>query len=56
MAWLTKARTFLPGSGKLTDALALLDTGQISNSMTLIALQWLTLNHQRVTDDWLRQD
>ena len=40
----------------LTDALALLDTGQISNSMTLIALQWLTLNHQRVTDDWLRQD
>ena len=39
----------------LADALALLDTGRICNSVTLIALQWLALNHQRLTSEWLRR-
>ncbi len=37
----------------LADALALLDSGRICNSMTLIALQWLAANHNHLTHRWL---
>ena len=40
----------------LTDALELLDTGRICNSMTLIALQWLARYHRDLAHQWLRGD
>jgi ADP-ribose pyrophosphatase len=36
----------------LNEALALLDGKQISNAMTLIALQWLSLHHRALTNRW----
>ena len=38
----------------LTDALALLDTGKICNSMTLIAMQWLAHHHASLAEKWLQ--
>ena len=38
----------------LTDALALLDTGKICNSMTLIAMQWLAHHHANLAEKWLQ--
>jgi len=40
----------------LTDALELLDTGRICNSMTLIALQWLARYHRDLAHKWLQGD
>jgi len=40
----------------ITDALELLDTGRICNSMTLIALQWLARYHRGLTHKWLQGD
>ena len=34
-------------------AFAMLDSGRIENGMTIIALQWLKLNRQRLLDAWL---
>ncbi len=39
----------------LTDALTLLDTGQICNSMTLIAMQWLARHHTDLAEKWLQE-
>ena len=39
----------------LADALALLDTGKICNSMTLIAMQWLAPHHTELTAKWLKE-
>ena len=36
----------------LSDALSLVEDGRICNSKTLIALQWLALNHPRLTSNW----
>lgn len=36
----------------LTDALALLENGRICNAKTLVALQWLALNHDRLSKNW----
>lgn len=33
-------------------ALAMLDDGRIINGVTIIALQWLAANRQRIRDDW----
>ena len=38
----------------VADALAMLETGQICNSMTLIALQWLAGHHAALAAKWLR--
>ncbi len=38
----------------LSDALAACDDGRIANSMTLLALQWLALNHAQVAARWHR--
>jgi ADP-ribose pyrophosphatase len=35
------------------DALALLETGNVRNGVTIIALQWLALNHQKIRARWL---
>ena len=35
------------------EAFAMLDSGRIENGMTIIALQWLKLNRQRLLDAWL---
>ena len=37
----------------VADALAMLETGQICNSMTLIALQWLARHHATLSEKWL---
>ena len=37
----------------LEDALSALRNGAICNSMTLIALQWLSGQHGRITEEWL---
>ena len=37
----------------LADALSALQNGAICNSMTLIALQWLSGQHDRMTQEWL---
>lgn len=34
------------------DAIALIDSGEINNAMTIIALQWLQLHHQELLDSW----
>ena len=39
-------------SWPLADALALLEDGNICNAKTLIALQWLALNHGRLRENW----
>lgn len=39
----------------LPDALALLETGKIRHGMTIIALQWLTLNHRTLKQKWLKE-
>ena len=36
----------------LGEALALLQQGRVCNAMTLVALQWLALNHQRISTKW----
>jgi ADP-ribose pyrophosphatase len=36
----------------LKDALALLHRGEVSNSMTLIALQWLDRHHEDISHRW----
>jgi len=36
----------------LSDALSLVEDGRICNAKTLIALQWLALNHPRLTSNW----
>ena len=36
----------------LPDALALVEDGRICNAKTLVALQWLALNHPRLTSNW----
>ncbi len=36
----------------LSDALSLVEDGQLCNAKTLVALQWLTLNHLRLTSNW----
>jgi len=36
----------------LADALALLEDGSICNAKTLVALQWLALNHERLRENW----
>lgn len=38
----------------LEAALALLEAGKIVNGKTIIALQWLALNYDRLKDRWLR--
>lgn len=38
----------------VADALAMLETGQICNSMTLIALQWLAGHHAALAEKWLK--
>ena len=38
----------------VAEALAMLETGQICNSMTLIALQWLAGHHATLSEKWLR--
>lgn len=35
------------------EAFAMLDAGRIENGMTIIALQWLKLNRERLLDAWL---
>ena len=35
------------------EAFAMLDAGRIENGMTIIALQWLKLNRERLQDAWL---
>ncbi|MAF48365.1 MAG: NUDIX domain-containing protein [Rhodospirillales bacterium] len=35
------------------EAFAMLDSGRIENGMTIIALQWLKLNRDRLRDAWL---
>ena len=40
----------------LSDALSLVEDGQLCNAKTLVALQWLTLNHLRLTSNWCRAD
>ena len=35
------------------EALALLEAGRIVNAKTIVALQWLALNHERVKERWL---
>ena len=34
------------------DAMALIDTGEINNAMTIIALQWLQLHRQELLNSW----
>ena len=34
------------------DAMALIDSGEINNAMTIIALQWLQLHRQELLDSW----
>ncbi|MBL4581085.1 MAG: NUDIX domain-containing protein [Gammaproteobacteria bacterium] len=34
------------------DAMGLVDTGEINNAMTIIALQWLQLHRQELLDSW----
>ncbi len=34
------------------DAMALIDTGEINNAMTIIALQWLRLHRQELLNSW----
>jgi ADP-ribose pyrophosphatase len=41
-----------PSVWPLNEALALLDDHEVCNSMTVIALQWLALNHRAVTIQW----
>ena len=36
----------------LPDVLALVEDGRICNAKTLVALQWLALNHPRLTSNW----
>jgi len=38
------------------DAIALLDSGQINNGQTLIALQWLARHGDSYRDRWLADD
>ena len=38
----------------LDEALALLQQGRVCNSMTLVALQWLAVNHLRLTAEWTK--
>ena len=38
------------------EAFALIDTGRVINAMTIIALQWLHANHQRIRDGWKGMD
>jgi ADP-ribose pyrophosphatase len=38
----------------LEEAMRKCTTGQITNALTIIALQWLTLNRARVEEDWRR--
>lgn len=38
------------------DAFALLDQGRIENGMTIIALQWLKINRDRLREKWLDLD
>tara|TARA_B100001123_G_scaffold385556_1_gene459176 strand:+ start:698 stop:1333 length:636 start_codon:yes stop_codon:yes gene_type:complete len=40
----------------LSDALSLVEDGQLCNAKTLVALQWLTLNHLRLTSNWCGAD
>ena len=40
----------------LSDALSLVEDGQLCNAKTLGALQWLTLNHLRLTSNWCGAD
>jgi ADP-ribose pyrophosphatase len=35
------------------EAFAMLDAGRIENGMTIIALQWLKLNRERLLETWL---
>ena len=35
------------------DAIAMLESGQIDNAMTIIALQWLRLHRQELLDRWI---
>ena len=51
----SSAGMLLAGTGHAaTQALALLETGQICNSMPLIALQWLAGHHATLSEKWLR--
>jgi ADP-ribose pyrophosphatase len=34
------------------DAMDLIDSGEINNAMTIIALQWLQLHRQELLDSW----
>tara|TARA_B110000444_G_scaffold227349_1_gene232455 strand:+ start:409 stop:1059 length:651 start_codon:yes stop_codon:yes gene_type:complete len=34
------------------NAIELIDSGEINNAMTIIALQWLQLHHQELLDSW----
>lgn len=34
------------------DVIALVDSGEINNAMSIIALQWLQLHHQALLDSW----
>ncbi len=36
----------------LPDVLALVEDGRVCNAKTLVALQWLALNHPRLTSNW----
>ena len=36
----------------LPDVLALVEDGRVCNAKTLVALQWLALNHLRLTSNW----
>ena len=36
----------------LPDVLALIEDGRVCNAKTLVALQWLALNHPRLTSNW----
>lgn len=38
-----------------TAALEQIKNGQAANSLSIIALQWLTINHQQLQDDWSNQ-
>ncbi len=38
------------------EAIQLLNDGKIDNAASIIGLQWLALNHQRIRDAWLKLD
>ncbi|NQV57273.1 MAG: NUDIX domain-containing protein [Rhodospirillales bacterium] len=40
-------------TAKSDEAFDMLDCGRIENAMTIIALQWLKLNRQRLSEQWL---